>query len=362
MNFNITQLLDPFILLWMVIFLLLEIAVILSWHKKIYLNFGLKNYQSIQRIHINETPRLAGLVLIISLIGFVYCSDMNEGSSLLSLLLTCLIPLIIVGLKEDLYQNVSPTIRFFSLIFVSWLFMTNYLGPLPDLRDVSLLTTFIAYKGGLSVFYITSIISIANGMNFIDGVNGLCGAVTLTILTALIFLCYKTNDSIMLWITAHIFLLLVPFMLLNYPYGLIFLGDLGAYSLGFIVSIFTIVFFGRHPEISPWLAVLILIYPASEVIFSLIRRLINRASLTTPDKLHLHIEIYNFLTTVFINRKIANSIVTPILSLLWMFPLFVINWIYDKPFFIFVAIIVFIILYSLFYFIFFKIKKNIQNK
>jgi len=357
MNFNITQLLDPFILLWMIIFLLLEIAIILSWHKKIYLNFGLKNYRSIQRIHINETPRLAGLVLIISLIGFVYCSDMNEGSSLLSLLLICLIPLIIVGLKEDLYQNVSPAIRFFSLIFVSWLFMTNYLGPLPDLRDVSILTTFIAYKGGLSIFYITSIISIANGMNFIDGVNGLCGAVTLTILTALIFLCYKTNDSIMLWITAHILLLLVPFMLLNYPYGLIFLGDLGAYSLGFIVSIFTIVFFGRHPEISPWLAVLILIYPASEVIFSLIRRLINRASLTTPDKLHLHIKIYNFLATVLINKKIANSLVTPTLSLLWMFPLLVINWIYDKPFFIFVAIIVFIILYSLFYFIFLKYKK-----
>jgi UDP-N-acetylmuramyl pentapeptide phosphotransferase/UDP-N-acetylglucosamine-1-phosphate transferase len=40
-------------------------------------------------------------------------------------------------------------------------------------------------------------------------------------------------------------------MLMNYPYGRIFLGDLGAYSLGLIVSMLTIILFGRHPEISP---------------------------------------------------------------------------------------------------------------
>ena len=45
---------------------------------------------------------------------------------------------------------------------------------------------------------------------------------------------------------------IIPFMIMNYPYGRIFLGDLGAYSLGLIVSMLTIILFGRHPEISPW--------------------------------------------------------------------------------------------------------------
>jgi UDP-GlcNAc:undecaprenyl-phosphate/decaprenyl-phosphate GlcNAc-1-phosphate transferase len=68
-------------------------------------------------------------------------------------------------------------------------------------------------------------------------------------------------------------------MLMNYPYGRIFLGDLGAYSLGLIVSMLTIILFGRHPEISPWGAVLILIYPATEVVFSLLRRMIKGVNL-----------------------------------------------------------------------------------
>ena len=53
------------------------------------------------------------------------------------------------------------------------------MGPLPNMLDVPLIGKLLALQGGVSFFYILSIVAVANGMNLIDGVNGLCGAVTL---------------------------------------------------------------------------------------------------------------------------------------------------------------------------------------
>jgi UDP-N-acetylmuramyl pentapeptide phosphotransferase/UDP-N-acetylglucosamine-1-phosphate transferase len=135
-------------------------------------------------------------------------------------------------------------------------------------------------------------------------------------------------------------------MFFNYPFGKIFLGDLGAYSLGLVVSMLTIILFGRHPEISPWAAVLILIYPAIEVSFSLLRRILGGSSAFDPDMSHLHLRLFNFFRAQPILKNIANSFVTIALTGLWIFPSFIIPWVYHKPFFIWIAIFGFVALYG----------------
>jgi UDP-N-acetylmuramyl pentapeptide phosphotransferase/UDP-N-acetylglucosamine-1-phosphate transferase len=278
----------------------------------------------------------------------MYCPN-NESIQLFKLILVCLIPIIVFGTKEDLFHNVEPAIRLASLLFAGWLFRAQFLGPLPQMADIPLIGKLLALQGGVSFFYILSMLAIANGMNLIDGVNGLCVAVTLSILGSLLFLSYKTSDTMMLSTIFSMILILIPFLILNYPYGKIFLGDLGAYSLGLIVSMLTIIFFGRHPEISPWSAVLILIYPATEVLFSLFRRAIKGKSIFHPDTSHLHLKLYHFFNPYPVFKKVANAVVMPVLSVLWLFPLISITWIYHKPFFVWVAIFLFILLYLLLY-------------
>jgi UDP-GlcNAc:undecaprenyl-phosphate GlcNAc-1-phosphate transferase len=155
-----------------------------------------------------------------------------------------------------------------------------------------------------------------------------------------------------------VILLVIPFMLVNYPYGRIFLGDLGAYCLGLIVSILTIILFGRHPEISPWGAVLILIYPATEVVFSTLRRMVKGVSIYHADKAHLHLKLFHFFRPHRSYKKIANALVTPSLSLLWLFPLITISWVYQNPFFILIAIILFVASYALYYVLVPTLKKD----
>jgi UDP-GlcNAc:undecaprenyl-phosphate GlcNAc-1-phosphate transferase len=349
MNLHIMQWFDPFVIIFMGLSLVLNSSIAYLWHKKFYKKLGLKSYQAIQRIHLNETPRLGGVIFILSLISYVIFYPANESIQLLKLILICLIPIMITGLKEDLFHNVDPAIRLLSLLFVGWLFRAQFTGPLPNMADVPLIGKLLALQGGVSFFYIMCIVAVANGMNLIDGVNGLCASVSLTILGALLFLSYKTNDLVMVSTIFSVILILIPFLILNYPYGKIFLGDFGAYSLGLIISMLTIIFFGRHPEISPWGAALILIYPATEIIFSMLRRAIKGVSIFHADTSHLHLKFFNFFRPQPAYKKIANALVTPILSPLWLFPLLLITWVYQKPFFICSAIILFIFCYCSLY-------------
>lgn len=340
---------DTHILFFMGMSLALNGLVAYLWHIKFYKKLGLKTYKAIQRIHLNETPRLGGFIFLISLASLAIYFNSSESVNLLKLILISLTPIFFIGLKEDLFHNVDPAIRLSSLLFVGWLFRIQFTGNLPNLSEVPILSKLITLQGGISFFYILSIATIANGMNLIDGVNGLCSTTALSILGALLFLCYKTSDLLMLSLIFSVILILIPFVLVNYPYGKIFLGDLGAYSLGVIVSLIAIIFFGRHPEISPWAAVLILIYPITEVVFSLLRRVFHSKSIFQPDTEHLHLRIFHFFRPYSGYKKIANALVLPTLAGIWLFPLLSIAWVFHNTLFIWIAIFFFIFLYFLLY-------------
>ena len=132
-------------------------------------------------------------------------------------------------------------------------------------------------------------------MNLVDGVNGLCAVTALSILSSLLFLSHVTLDVTYMMMIIALMIFLGVFLIFNYPYGKIFLGDLGAYVLGLLSSILVILFYARHPELPTWGAVLILIYPATEIIFSVIRRAKKRTSLHKPDTDHLHMKLFTFL-------------------------------------------------------------------
>jgi UDP-N-acetylmuramyl pentapeptide phosphotransferase/UDP-N-acetylglucosamine-1-phosphate transferase len=349
MNFNNMNWFNPCTLYWMGFGFILNSLIIFSWRKEVYSKLGIKNYQAIQRIHLNETPRMGGLVLILSILGFVMQCPPSESVQILKVMLISLTPIILVGLKEDLFQDVEPVIRLLSLLLVGWLFRASYIGAFPDLVDVRLAHELLLVAGGASFFYIFSMTAVANGMNLVDGVHGLCAVISFSILISLLFLSYRVNDVVMISSIFSLMLLIIPFILFNYPFGRIFLGDLGAYSLGLIISMLTIILFGRHPEISSWAAALILIYPVTEVVFSLLRRLIRGASIFKPDTLHLHLKLFYFLRPQPPYKKVANALVTPILSTLWLYPLIASMWTLNHPFFTVLAIILFISLYITLY-------------
>ena len=345
MNANNFLWFDIGILPWLLISLVLNGLIVFAWHNKLYRHINLKKYQGIQRIHVNEVPRLGGLIFVLSLAGYLLTASNTDSIFMLKKILYFSIPVLLVSLKEDFFHNVDPAVRLIALLLTAWLFHAFYTGTLPNLENITFVNKLILLPGGIALFYSLGIVSIANGMNLIDGVNGLCVSVGLSCLFSLLFLAHKTGDVTIFMMLSSLILLLIPFLIFNYPYGKIFLGDLGAYSLGIFLSLMTIIFFGRHPEILPWGGLLVLIYPATEVAYSFLRRVIKGKSAFDPDINHLHLKLFYYFKSRSQFKKIANPLVVLALSFFCLYPLIAFSWIYNKYSFINIAIAFFVLGY-----------------
>ena len=86
------------------------------------------------------------------------------------------------------------------------------------------------------------------------------------------------------------------------------MGDGGAYFVGHMLGLTTIVFVSRNPQVSAWFPVLLLIYPLVEVLFSIWRRKVLRGgSIAMPDAAHLHHLIYRRVVRAAIGANPAES-------------------------------------------------------
>ena len=314
--------------------------------KKIYLSLSLKAYQSKQRLHQDEVPRIGGLIIYLFLIITVLFSF---ESLLLNLILIAAIPIIFIGAKEDLFHNTSPKLRLIFMIVSASLLI--YLLPtnLPEI-NFPFINQVLSFSILKEIFFIFSILVIINGNNLIDGVNGNMALTNIVQLVVLALLGVNVNDN---YIVDACFILLIPlviFLIFNFPLGKIFSGDTGAYFYGFSISTLVIYLFGEYGKLLSWNAILILIYPSIELLFSYIRKKIyENKSPFTPDSKHLHSLIFRHLNK---SLKLSNnSFVTVCLLPLITSPFLVYLYsddIFSLIFAIFTISIIYIMMYLFF--------------
>ena len=103
------------------------------------------------------------------------------------------------------------------------------------------------------------------------------------------------------------------FFVLNFSTGKIFLGDGGAYLLGFILASLAIQLPARNYDVSPWTSLIFCSYPIIETIFTIFRRIKNRKSIHEPDNLHLH-----HLVSEFVGIKVKNKNINMMISTLFL--------------------------------------------
>ena len=156
------------------------------------------------------------------------------------------------------------------------------------------------------------------------------------------------GNNVIVQLSSLLLIPLIVFTLFNFPFGKIFCGDAGSYFYGFAISASVIYLFGTHDNFLSWNAILILIYPSVELLFSFIRKkFFENKSPFTPDIKHLHSLIYRFLNKY--NLKFSNnSIVTFFLTPFIVAPLLSL-FLYKDIFAILLATFVIFFLYVIFY-------------
>jgi UDP-N-acetylmuramyl pentapeptide phosphotransferase/UDP-N-acetylglucosamine-1-phosphate transferase len=136
------------------------------------------------------------------------------------------------------------------------------------------------------------------------------------ILLAFAYVANGTQDTDLFNLAILLAAVSAGFMVLNYPFGKIFMGDGGAYFLGFMVGQIAILLPMRNPEVSPWVSLLICAYPVVEVLYSMYRRIRNKKSSGAPDDQHLHTLIKTkLIRTHFDNlsQNRRNALVAPLI-------------------------------------------------
>ena len=127
-----------------------------------------------------------------------------------------------------------------------------------------------------------------HAFNLIDGQNGLSGGVAALSHASLAYVAIQTDQAPLGLLALTMAGANIGFLLLNYPFGKIFLGDCGAYFNGASLGAVAALVVAGSPDVSPWYALTLLIYPTWETVFSMIRRRRRNESLFHPDVEHLH--------------------------------------------------------------------------
>ena len=200
----------------------------------------------------------------------------------------------VLGFFSDIKFLKSPKHRFFFQSLIIFLFV--YFSNLQIFPTRVLFLDLILENIWISYFFSTFCILIAiNGTNFIDGLNGLVLGYYL-IISIIIF---KLGLSIQPDIFHNQIIFLIIFLAFLFLLNLLnefYVGDSGAYSLGFIFSFLLISIYLFNKNISPFFVVLLLWYPCFENLFSIIRKYKFKKSPISPDEKHLHQLLFFFIS------------------------------------------------------------------
>jgi len=307
--------------------------------------------QGVQKFHAEPVARIGGLGIFV---GFsVALFLLEDQSGLLFKIWLSSLPVFVVGLYEDLSARVSPLVRllsaFFSIVIAFFWFDAgiNSLGfeavdyALSNYVIVSLLFTLLVVGGAV------------NSLNIIDGFNGLLGGYSILAFLAIAYVANTLGDEMILQLSLISVASILGFFIFNFPFGKIFMGDGGAYFLGFMLAIIGLMLVDRHAELSNWFVLLIFIYPLYELLYSIYRRkAIHKTDASQPDANHLHSLVYRKLISCDRfkhNKVICNSMTAPVmwlLSLIGVVPAVI--W-FDNKTMLIISAFVFMFVYTIIY-------------
>jgi UDP-N-acetylmuramyl pentapeptide phosphotransferase/UDP-N-acetylglucosamine-1-phosphate transferase len=194
-----------------------------------------------------------------------------------------------------LTKRVSVAVRLWAAFFAASLAII-LVGAMLKRLNIPWFDGLMVYWPIALMFTAFAVGGFINAINIIDGLNGLASGSVVLIMLGLGILGYRYNDLLVAYMCGIGAATMLGFMVLNYPFGKIFLGDGGAYLTGFWVAECAVLLLARNPEVNTWLVLVICLYPVWETVFSVLRRkFVERTQADQPDQKHFHHMVMNHL-------------------------------------------------------------------
>jgi UDP-GlcNAc:undecaprenyl-phosphate/decaprenyl-phosphate GlcNAc-1-phosphate transferase len=236
-----------------------------------------------RKVHQTLMPRLGGLAIYLAFLAGVillrpaspFSTSIVIGSGII----------VISGIFDDIYE-LSAKLKLLAQIAAAAIIVLY--GGL-QITFINLPFGGLFEFGYLSIpFTFLWIIGITNAINLIDGLDGLAAGVSSIALVAISGMAFIMGNLYVVMIGSILLVSTIGFLYHNFYPAKIFMGDTGALFLGFMISVLSLLGFKNITFVSFIVPIIILGVPISDTIFAILRRIINKQPLSSPDKSHLH--------------------------------------------------------------------------
>lgn len=247
--------------------------------------------------HVGKVPigRLGGIgVLLGCLVALLFQAWMNVSFRLAVIeykiqtigMLIGLTIVATVGFWDDV-RRLSATAKFgFQIISV---LVVYGCGVRISAVDLPLLKPFELGWFSLPIT-ILWIVGIINAINLIDGLDGLAGGVLFFASVVNLVVAVASNGIITGVLMSSVVGAVLGFLLFNWYPAKIYLGDGGAYSLGFLIAVSGLI--SPMHKVSTGVAIIVPILaaglPIIDTMLVIMRRIVTRSGMFSPDRGHLH--------------------------------------------------------------------------
>jgi UDP-GlcNAc:undecaprenyl-phosphate GlcNAc-1-phosphate transferase len=265
-----------------------------------------------RKVHTVPTPDVGGIAMFAGVVAAMLVawqmdrfSPLFDGNSEPTGLLLGALVILIVGVRDDITEVSAPA-RVVATVFTGmilvWFGVTMFYFRIPFLGVLQLSDDWVPI---VTVFWL---LGMTQAVNLIDGLDGLAAGIVAIGSTAFFIYSYHLSGlgllsepnlgPLIAIITVGVCVGFLPF---NFNGASIFMGDGGAYLLGFLVAVSTSVVGGRADPttqafsgqtyffLAPLVIPLIILgVPVFDVLFAIVRRVSKRQGFATADTGHLH--------------------------------------------------------------------------
>jgi UDP-N-acetylmuramyl pentapeptide phosphotransferase/UDP-N-acetylglucosamine-1-phosphate transferase len=320
------------------------IAVVLTkpWHGA----FSMDTTDGIQKFHTASTPRIGGIPIVFALV-IAWGKSSAEIQTLLAPILFAGMPAFLFGIAEDLTKQIGVVQRLLATMasgLLAW-WITDYSLSRLDIWGVDLIMQFTLFS---VIFTAFAVGGVANSINIIDGFNGYASLTCTIGFIGFALIAFQVGDHNLSLVSLILAASVWGFFWVNWPFGKLFLGDGGAYFLGFALAWIAVLLIERNSSVSAFSALVICILPITEVLFSIFRRKVRNFYPGKPDNLHFH----SLFQRRYVSRWLVewhtlarNSLVGILMGLISIAPAFVANLIYKNTLYCIMTSLLFVLAY-----------------
>ena len=340
--FRMSELISAGIAFFASFFLCIAVVVTKRWHGA----FSMDSTEGVQKFHFVPTPRIGGIPIIMALI-LAWGNSNADIQTILGPILFAGMPAFLFGIAEDLTKHIGVTQRLLATMtsgLLAW-WITDYSLSRLDIWGVDLLMQFTLFS---VIFTAFAVGGVANAINIIDGFNGYASLTCTIAFIGFGLIAFQVGDQNLALVSIILAASVWGFFWVNWPFGKLFLGDGGAYFLGFALAWIAVLLIERNPSVSAFSALVICILPITEVLFSIFRRKVRNDHPGKPDRLHFHSLFHRrYVRKWFVkwHSLAKNSLVGILMGLMSLLSAFMANLIYANTLYCVITSLLFVLGY-----------------